>query len=434
MQRRRWKLPWLPPWRLRLLRLRLCARPSLWPSLRPLPFRQPPLPPCAQRPPSPPPRPWLPLRLCARPLLCASRLLFDPCPFGSLRRRLCALRSASASALRPFRQPPPPPCARRPPSPPRQLGSVAALRSTSALAFSSTLALSAASAAALRSAAAFAVAAALASGCGSWQLDLCSGLLFDPCPFGSLRHRLALGGRLRRRGGLGFRCGSALDLCSGLLFDPCPFGSLRRRLALGGRLRRRGSLGFRCFGGCGVPRLAGGDRRLDRCGGLGAAQRRIVGSRRMAPGKLSGKPRQRLLEVGFVAVVRRLAAERLRRAAGLEEQDGLQGGRTKPASSRPAETVINRGRRHLCLASPAVAPRGREGSIAEWLILQSLRSLWVVQVSAALTEGLSVREVGSQQTSSPISRRGRCRLSEPQQTLNRMLLRASTPQERVTIL
>ena len=75
----------------------------------------------------------------------------------------------------------------------------------------------------------------------------------------------------------------------------------------------------------------------------------------MVPGKLSRKPRQRLLEVGFVAVVRRLAAERLRRAAGLEKQDGLQGGRTKPASSRPAESVINRGRRHLM---PRIA-RGR---------------------------------------------------------------------------
>ena len=235
------------------------------------------------------------------------------------------------------------------------LASVAALRSTSALAFSSTLALSAASAAALRSAAAFAAAAALASVAAlrsTSALAFSSTLALSAASAAALRSAAAFAAAAS----LGFRCGSALDLCSGLLFDPCPFGSLRRRLALGGRIRRRGSLGFRCFGGCGVPRLAGDDRRPDRCGGRGAALRRIVGSRRMAPGKLSRKPRQRLLEVGFVAVVRRLAAERLRRAAGLEEQDGLQGGRTKPASSRPAETVINRGRRHLC---PSHRPRSR---------------------------------------------------------------------------
>jgi hypothetical protein len=83
-------------------------------------------------------------------------------------------------------------------------------------------------------------------------------------------------------------------------------------------------------------------------GGLGGAQRRTAGSRRMAPpGKLSGDPRQRLLEVGFVAVVRRLTARPLRRTAGLEDQDGLLDGRTKLSWSRPAASVINQGRRHF---------------------------------------------------------------------------------------
>ena len=46
----------------------------------------------------------------------------------------------------------------------------------------------------------------------------------------------------------------------------------------------------------------------------------------MAPGKLSRKPRQRLLEVGFVAVVRRLAAERLRRRPDLKNKTGSKAG------------------------------------------------------------------------------------------------------------